>query len=229
MNTFVLLMALLATPSAEEILARYEAALGDAAVARSHESRVIRSTYHELSGMDGEIFEYHLAPDKYLQLLVLGDGASFRFGTNGKSIWNSAPHGVESDPVEKMPAIVRDAVFNRHLKLRELYPSMQVAGTKNVAGKPAWHVEAKAADGEIEHFYFDIATGLLVRRTYAYVLPSGHRMPRDYIYEEYADFGGLRMPSRIRQFAPAAALWRVVSVEHNADLWERMFEAPKCN
>jgi hypothetical protein len=229
MNMFVLLLALAATPSAEEILARYEAAVGEAALARTHESRVIRSTYHELSGTDGEVFEYHLAPDRYLQLLVLDDGASFRFGTNGKSIWNSAPHGVESNPAGKMPAITRDAVFNRHLKLRELYPSMRVVGPKDVAGKPAWHVEAKAADGEIEQFYFDVATGLLVRRTYAYVLPSGHRIPRDYIYEEYADFGGVRMPSRIRQFAPAAAIWNVVSVDHNTDLFEQMFEAPKCN
>lgn len=227
MSLFVLLAALLATPSAEEILARYEAAIGDPAIARSHESRIVRSTYHELSGTDGEVFEYYFAPDKYVQLLVLGDGASFRFASNGKAIWNDAPHGVEVSPIEKMPAIARDAVFNRHLRLRELYPEMRVVETKAIAGKPAWHVEAKAADGEIEHFYFDVATGLLVRRTYAYVLPSGHRIPRDYIYEEYADFGGVRMPSRIRQFAPAAAMWHVVRVDHNADLWEQMFEAPK--
>ena len=229
MHILFLLAALLATPSADEILARYEAAIGDPVVARAHESRIIRLKYQELSGADGEVFEYYLAPDRYLQLTVLDDGATFRFGANGKSLWNSAPHGTEVVPIEKMPSVARDAAFNRHLLLRKLYPEMRVVDTKTIAGKPAWHIEAKSAEGEVEQLYFDVASGLLVRRTYAYVLPNGHRIPRDYQYEEYADFGGVRMPSRIRQFAPSAAMWEVLRVDHNADVWEGMFEAPKCN
>jgi hypothetical protein len=227
MHMFVLLAALV-TPSAEEIVARYEAAIGDSQIARAHESRIVRSTYEEQSGIDGEIFEYWFAPDRYLQVMVLDDGAIFRFGADAKNVWNSTPHGTDVVPIEKLQAVARDAVFNRHLKLRELYPTMRVVGEAQVAGKPAWHIEARAANGDAEQLYFDVSSGLLVRRTYAYVLPSGHRIPRDFLYEEYADFGGVRMPSRIRQFAPAAAMWRVVRVDHNADLFERMFEAPQC-
>jgi hypothetical protein len=48
------------------------------------------------------------------------------------------------------------------------------------------------------------------------------------MYEEYADFDGVRMPSRIRQFSPGAAIFTVQRVEHNADIFEMVFAPPSC-
>jgi hypothetical protein len=226
----LLLVLLLAagTPTVDEILQRYEASHGDVRLARTHESRFVRMHYEEPSGAEAEVFEYYLAPNKYAQTMILEDGGSFRFGTDGKMIWNAAPHGIESMPVETAPPIARDAVFNRSLKLRELYPDLRVVGPAKVAGRAAWLVEAVAPEGEKEQLYFDAGSGLLVRRTYAYILPGGHRLPRDFIIEEYADFGGVRMPSVIRQFQPSAGIFRVVHVEHNAEVFERIFDVPTC-
>ncbi|HEX2123348.1 MAG TPA: hypothetical protein VHL59_17085 [Thermoanaerobaculia bacterium] len=215
-------------PTVGEILQRFEAALGDPAVARSHESRIVRSTYEEASGGEAEVFEYYLAPDKYLHLMVLDEGLSMRLGTDGKSVWNDTPRGPEIIPAEKVSPLVRDAVFNRNLELRRIYPQMRVVGAASVAGRAAWQIEATGADGQKEQMFFDAASGLLVRRTYAFVLPSGYRVSRDLIYEEYADFDGVRMPSRIRQFSPGAALFTVHRVDHNADIFELIFAPPSC-
>jgi hypothetical protein len=217
-----------APPAVDEILQRYEAAVGDPVVARAHESRIIRSVYEDVSGSEAEIFEYYFAPNQYLHTMVLAEGFVMRMGTDGKIVWNQGPRGIESVPADKMPPVARDAAFNRHLRLRELYEELRVVGAANVAGKPAWHVEATSADGEKEQMYFDAASGLLVRRTYVYVLPDGFRAQRDFLYEEYADFGGLRMPSVIRQFAPAAAVIRVTRVDHNADVHPWIFRLPQC-
>ena len=225
----LILMMLLAAqepPTVDEILQRYEQAVGDAAIAKAHESRVVRSKYEEATGGEAEVFEYFLAPDKYLHVMVLSEGLVMRMGTDGKSVWNDSPRGVETVPIEKLPPLARDAAFNRHLKLRELYPQLRVAGAASVGGKAAWQIEATGKDGEKEQMFFDVASGLLLRRTYAFVLPSGYRVARDYIYEEYADFGGVRMPSRIRQFSPGAAIFRVLSVDHNADTYDFIFAPP---
>lgn len=224
----MLLAAQAQPPTVEEILRRFEAALGDPALAKSHESRIVRSVYEEASGGKAEVFEYYLAPDKYLHHMVLDEGLSMRFGSDGKSVWNDTPRGPEVIPADKVPPIARDAVFNRNLKLRDLYPQMRVVGAASVGGKPAWQIEATGAEGAKEQMFFDAASGLLVRRTYAYVLPSGYRVPRDLIYEEYTDFDGVRMPSRVRQFAPGAAIFTVQRVDHNADIFEPVFAPPAC-
>jgi len=225
----IIAMLLMAQPpTVEEIVDRYEAAVGDPAVARAHETRIIRTKFEDTSGSEADVYEYFIAPDRYLQVTVRGEGVTMRLGTNGKSVWYDSSRGLEIVPPEKVPAVVRDAVFNRHLKLRDLYPQMRVVGAATVAGRPAWQIEATAPEGETEQMFFDAATGLLVRRKYDYMLPGGSRIPRDVIYEEYTNFGGVRMPSLTRQFSPFAAVLRVERVDHNADVFEFVFAPPAC-
>src|SRR5687768_3890252 len=137
----MMLLAAQEPPTVEQILQRYEAAVGEPAIAKAHESRIVRSRYEEVSGGEAEVFEYFLAPSSYLHVMVLSEGLVMRMGTDGKSVWNEGPRGVETVPVEKLLPVARDAAFNRHLKLRELYPQLKVIGAATVAGKPAWQVE----------------------------------------------------------------------------------------
>jgi hypothetical protein len=215
-------------PTVEEILERYETAIGDPVVARAHETRVIRSRYEDTNGGEADVYEYFLAPNRYLHVTLRGEGAMMRLGTDGKAVWEDSPRGSEVLPPEKAPLVAREAVFNRHLKLRELYPQMRLVGAAAVAGRPAWQIEATTPEGAKEQMFFDAATGLLVRRKYDYIFPGGSRMVRDLIYEEYTDFGGVRLPSLTRQFSPFAALFRVERVDHNADLFEFVFAPPAC-
>jgi hypothetical protein len=227
----LLLATLLAatTPTVDELLTRYEAALGDVAAARAHESRVVQWHYEETTGSEADVFEYSLAPDKYLQVMVMQNGPAFSSGANGKSVWHVAPYRTDILAAEDAVAIQRDLMFNRNLRLRELYPELRVAGPATVNGRAAWLVEAVAANGEQEQYYFDAESALLVRHRCEYVLPGGQRMPRDVVYEEYALFGGVRMPTVLRQFEPGPGLFRVTRVEHNADLVEMIFNPPpKC-
>jgi len=223
----ILLALLLATappPSVDDILRRYEAATGDAAVAREHQTRTVRSTYEDLYGTEAEVFEYYGAPNRYVRLFVRGDGIVSRTGTDGKSVWSESPRGVEVVPAEKSAVALRDAAFNRHLRLRELYPRLQVTGAAKVAGKDAWQVEAEAADGAKEQLYFDAVSGLLVRRTYA----DANGVEQDFLYEQYTEYGGVLLPSLIRQFRPGAALYRVQHVEHNLETHPIIFAVPPC-
>lgn len=223
----ILLALLLATappPAADEILRRYEAATGDPVVARAHQTRVVRSTYEDTCGGEAEVFEYFLAPNRYVKLFVTSGGIVSRDGVDGTKRWSESPRGVDVKTPEESAVALRNAAFNRHLMLRELYPRMHVVGATRVAGKEAWHIEAEAADGAKEQLYFDVAGGLLVRRTYA----DAQGVPQDFLYEEYADYGGVRMPSVIRQFQPGAALYRVQRVDHNVDTFPFIFAVPKC-
>lgn len=222
----ILLALLLATappPTVDEILRRYEAATGDPVVARAHQTRVIRSTYEDTGGGEADVFEYFLAPNRYVKLFVTSGGIVSREGIDGTKLWLESPRGVEVKTPEQSAVALRNAAFNRHLRLRELFPRMRVIGAAKVAGKEAWQVEAEAADGAKEQLYFDVANGLLVRRTYS----DAAGVPQDFLYEEYDDYGGVRMPSVIRQFQPGAALYRVQRVDHNVDMFPFIFAVPK--
>jgi hypothetical protein len=214
-------------PTVEEILARYEAAVGDPAIARAYETRVVVSKSEELTGGEADVYEYFLAPGKYLRVMVRPEGATMRLGTDGKSAWSDSPRGLVVVPGEKVPAVARDSVLHWHLKLRELYPQMRVAGAAKVFGKAAWHIEATTQQGDREQMFFDAATGLLLRRQYEVQQPDGSRFQRDVVYEEYADFDGVKLPSVTRQFSPYPLLVRVERVTHNSDVYDYAFAAPK--
>ncbi len=223
----LILAAQAPAPTVEEILARYEAAVGDPAIARAYETRFVHSKVQELTGGESDLYEYFLAPGKYLRVMVRPEGALMRVGYDGKSAWEDGPRGLVVVPREEVPAITRDAVLTWHLKLRELYPEMRVVGPATVTGKAAWHIEAATAQGDKEQLFFDASTGLLLRRQYESVQPGGARSQRDLLYEDYADFDGVKLPSVTRQMAPYAALTRIERVVHNDDIFDYAFAVPK--
>lgn len=229
----ILILAMLAVaqaqpPTVEAILARYEAAVGDPAVARAYETRVVHSTMEDLYGGETDVYEYFRGPAKYLRVTVRPEGAVMRLGFDGKSAWSESPRGVTVVPREEVPAAARDAAIGWHLQLRELYPQMRVVGAAKVAGKAAWQIEAATAQGDREQMFFDAATGLLLRRTYDSLEPGGARFRRDLLYEEYADYDGVKLPSVTRHFAPYPVVVRVRRVTHNGDVHDYAFAAPKC-
>ncbi|HSS21962.1 MAG TPA: S41 family peptidase [Pyrinomonadaceae bacterium] len=105
------------------------------------------------------------------------------------------------------------AIFNRQARLPESYSSAVLIGKEKVAGKDAQVVRLG-----FERWYFDVESGLLLRRGNTY-------------YEDYREVDGVKLPFKIREevFTGAAAIYELTEIKHNVKIDETKFsEYPSC-
>lgn len=85
---------------------------------------------------------------------------------------------------------IRDARMLEEADWRRLYPKARVLGIEGVGGKRCYRVSMSPVLSE----WFDVATGLLVRRETSELTSSG-TIPVGYTVEQWANRGGLKQPS----------------------------------
>ena len=153
------------TPTVDHILDTYLQAIGGADQARRFSSRVMKGTFAAPAmGVTGTAEVYKAAPDKYFSLVHLEAVGDFTQGFDGQVAWSSDPNtGLRELNGEELADLRRQSQFYHELHFREIYPTRRVLGKSKVDGKDVWIVEATAPEAAPEKFYFEAASGLLVR------------------------------------------------------------------
>ena len=191
-------------PSVKEILDRYVHALGGADALQKITSRSAKGSR---IGADGVLVpeEVHQkAPDKLLTVTSYPN-IVFSNGFNGTVAWgHSSREGATPLPDQIMVQMKREAVFYKELKTPELYSNLTVVGRTSVGDADAYLVQAKPVDDAVEKLFFDVRTGLLVRR-YAESDTALGKLPLQIDYEDYRDVDGIKQPFLIRWSCPAAS------------------------
>lgn len=98
-----------------------------------------------------------------------------------------------------------------------------------VGDHETWEVAGQLDDKTRERLYFDINTGLLVRRVITRVSPIG-RIPEQTDYDDYRDAGGVKLPFSVRLSLVdpwSSSIRKYASIELGAPVDETMFEMPK--
>jgi carboxyl-terminal processing protease len=106
-----------------------------------------------------------------------------------------------------------EAVFDKQTKLKKLYPSAVLIGKETLGGRETYVVKMG-----FEKWYFDVESGLLLRRGDTY-------------YEDYREVDGIKLPFKIRQdaFSGAGLVYRITEIRHNVKIDEAKFTAyPSC-
>src|SRR5260370_5255497 len=89
---------------------------------------------------------------------------------NGTSGWLLDPDsGMHQLSNQELALAKMEYDFHRDLRLKELYPKMTVAGRSKGAERPANIINEAPARGPAEKLYFDVESGLLIKRKYARV------------------------------------------------------------
>ena len=209
-------------PSIEEILAKYETALGGKTNLAKVPSREIRAQRVE---PDGKTFEPEeiwqkankmSAATKYGEYVVkeIFDGsAAAKFG-------NGAKIELKSDETEQ---IKREAQLFANPNLKAVYPKMEYRFTDKIDGSEVLMILATTAENSRERLYFDAASGLLVRRVAATPTVLGN-FQYQVDYTNYKDFGGVKLPTVIK-FAVPNIRWtrRILEVKNNAPIDDAKF------
>jgi len=218
-------------PSVEEILAKYETALGGKINLSKINSREIKAQRLE---PDGKTFEAETIWQKGNKLSVqtvypskeygdyivkeIFDGAAARkFGNNSE---------IKLKP-DEAEAIRREAELFAKPNIQKIYTELKFSRLEKIDGREVYSLDAKSNSDQTERLYFDVRTGLLVRRTASTQTVLGnHVFQVD--YQDYKNFGGVNLPT-ITKFAVPQIYWtrKILAVKNNAAIDETKFTSLK--
>ncbi len=123
--------------------------------------------------------------------------------------------------------MARDAEFTNAFDLPARFAHLQVAGKEKLGDRDAFVVVATATPDAQERFYFDAASGLLVRELLLTRTPLG-QLPQQTDYEDYREVEGVKFPFTVRRME-INARWveRYSEVKVNMPVGDDRFDPPQ--
>lgn len=217
-----------ALPSVDQVLDRYEQAIGGKTALTKITNRILKGSR---IGADGVLVPeevYQKAPNKLL-IITSYPSVVFRSGFNGTNGWARSSKGDSQVGGEQLAEIVRDAESYGNTRIREIYSHMTVDGMATIADREALVISATTRSGLSEKLYFDLQTGLLLRR-YKESQTALGPFPTQTDYEEYRDVDGVKLPFGIRWSMPGRSWGRkIVEVKQNTSIDDAIFNPPAAN
>lgn len=193
-----------ALPSVDQILARYTEALGGEQAIRKVTTRLITGTQYIPTGpggvvpMPAAIERDSKAPNLAVNIYRT-PGYTIADGFDGSTAWTENAQGrvVDAGRIDERRAR-RAADFYEPLNLKNEYAELNVTGIERVDDRDAYVIVARP-DGDLpERLYFDVQTGLLLRKWSSLQTPTGN-CPFQVSYSDYRDTGsGVKFPFVIR-------------------------------
>lgn len=181
-------------PTLDAVLAKYVAAIGGRDAQRKIISRVSKGRV-DVPGVSfgGKLEVYAKAPNKSLTVTDVEPAGLVKQGFDGRSGWTNgsdAGNGIER-------AALVDADFYREIKLKEQYTRIKLLGKVKEGFRQVYLVEA-ARGSATENLYFDVESGLLVRRDVPRRTSKGVVRTEVY-FSDWRDVDGIKVPFKITQ------------------------------
>jgi hypothetical protein len=217
-------------PSVDQILDHYVQAVGGKDALEKVTSRAMKGTLENSDdGTTSPAEVFTKAPDKYLAVVNLGDGGQMLEAWNGAAGWGKDPDsGLHDTGKAEQAAAKRDYDFYREVRLKELFPKMALSGKTKVDDRDAYLIDATSPDGATEKLYFDVESGLLVRRDFERVNIDDGIVLYEVDYDDYKDVEGLKLPATVRRKTPDYTLtYRFTEIKQNVPVEDARFNKPE--
>jgi len=217
-------------PSVDQILDRYVQAVGGKEAIQKVTSRDMKGTLDNSDdGTTSPAEVFTKAPNKYLEVVKLGDAGEALQGWNGETGWGKDPDsGLHDTEKAEQIAAKRDYDFYREIRLKELFPKMALSGKTKVDDRDAYIIEATSPDGATEKWYFDAESGLLVRRDFERVTIDDGIVLYEMDYDDYKDVDGLKLPHTVYRKTPDYTLtYRFTEIKQNVPVEDTKFNKPE--
>lgn len=214
-------------PTVDEILGKYETALGGKANLAKVTSREIKAQRIE---PDNKTFEAEEILQKGAKMSVTTVYPSKQYGDytvkeifDGKSAAKFG-NGVKIElKTYETEQIKREAQLFANADLKAVYAKMEFRFVDKIDGREVYVLTASTAENSRERLFFDAQTGLLVRRIASTQTVLG-AFQFQVDYTEYKDFGGVKLPTVVK-FAVPNIRWtrRVLDVKNNVVIDDAKF------
>jgi Photosynthetic reaction centre cytochrome C subunit len=214
-----------ALPSVDQVFSKYLAAVGGSAVTETktmvlkgkREASQDRNWQNEITVAFPDKFMVNVTtPQSTLRQVINGDNGFIVNGTNVRNLATKEAVDIRRS-WEELYGL---------LKVRQL-PGMSLSSVQKVNERDAYLIE-NATDNRTERYYFDVQTGLLLRKT---TLTKTMLMPfPDQIdFEDYSDVDGVKVPFTIRYSAiDTYDSWtrKFTEIKRNMVVDEALFKSP---
>jgi thiol-disulfide isomerase/thioredoxin len=188
-------------PTVNSILAKYVAAIGGQDVQRKITSRVSKARV-DVPGVSfgGKLEVYAKAPNKSLTVMNVEPVGLIKEGFDGNTGWSVVGNKVNANDGLDHTTLA-DADFYREIKLAELYSRLKVVGKQKEGFREVYLVEATPRGGAADSLYFDVETGLLVRRDIVRQ-GSGGAVRSEIYFSDWRELDGVKLPFKVTQVMP---------------------------
>lgn len=217
-----------AWPTPQQIIDKYVAAVGGKEAAAKLKTRVIKGSYANAQGNTLPMEMWFEAPSKLL-ITVNGQQENFTQALNGDAGWMKMGERQRNMDAGEIARIRSLAVGLGALQLKEPYPRLTFGGKEKIGDREAFILRTITPDRRRVRLYFDVETGLLLRRYTLTDTPVGSD-PEQIDFEDYRDVDGIKMPFSIRVsylVLQASATYKLTEVKHNAAIEESKFTPSK--
>jgi hypothetical protein len=173
----------------------------------------------------GKLEVYAKAPNKSLTVMNVEPVGLIKEGFDGRTSWSIAGNNVDAAN-ELDHSALADADFYREIKLAELYSRIKLVGKKKESFREVYVVEAVPRGGTAESLYFDVESGLLVRRDLVRETARGPVRAEVY-FNDWRELDGVKVPFKITQVMPRMKfVITLEDVKHNVPVDESIFRRP---
>lgn len=212
-------------PPIDDVLNKYIDAIGGRAAVEKLTSLSLTGTISTRAGQS-LAFTIDEKANKYRETQSTRPDATAR-GFDGKAGWSQA--GARATDLIGFPLdeALRTSDLNTALHVKEKYPMLAAAGRPTpVNGKDT--IVATGRDGvTTEQFYFDSATGLLVRRVISTRTPLG-QLREQIDYADFRSVAGVKIPFEIKRTNwDSVDTLKVTDAKPNVTLDDARFDKPK--
>lgn len=208
-------------PVTDDIIAKYEAAVGGATNIAKAVSRQIKANRVEPDGKTTEPETIWLKGTKYRSDLAYGSYIvkEVSDGTAGRKFGNADAIELKPDEAEQ---IRREGEILSLTNLKTIYPRLEYRSVDRIDGKEVYFVIGTTAGNVRERLYFDVATGLLVRRAVSTPTVFGGFVYQ-VDYADYKDFRGVKMPTTMKYAVPHISWTRKISEVKSGNVDDAVF------
>lgn len=180
-------------PSADDVIAKYIAAVGGQAAADAVKTRVVKAGVTVKNAGPGLNYQAEFVqdgPDKFLSVEQRQQGALTR-AMDGNNGWMQGPRGVRDLETVQLSELADDAAAFRTIQLG-VYTAKQVFNKDTLNGHEVYVMMARTKGGR-ERLFFDTQSGLLLRRI-IYTPTVLGMSPFQTDYNDYRDVGAVKVP-----------------------------------
>lgn len=218
-----------AMPSTDEIIGRYIRAIGGDVAIQEIKTLVSRGTETTTNRMTPPatvpIEIYQTTANKLLIIRNNPRGTSTE-AFDGVKGWTKDARGSRELDGKELADAVRDADFLRYVNLRATYPQMRVLTKEKVGDREAYVVGATSRDDSREKLYFDVRTGLLIRKYVAFKTAFG-TIPEVTAFDRYREVNGVKLPFTIAWSCPPfGSVKKFVDIKLNVSIADSKFASP---
>ncbi len=212
--------------TAASVVEKYLLALGGAGALEKVATRLAKGSITGENGQTQPIEVLQKAPGKYLITLGTGGMGGMATGYNGAAAWAMGRGMVRELDGLEVERFQRAAELFPAANIKQKYRALMLAGIEKVGDRNAYLLAGRGPNRLFERFYFDVETGLLLRRATVHRTLVGD-MPEQADYADYRDVNGVKVPFTVTRLE-AGTRWieRYTDVKQDVPADDARFEKP---